>query len=160
MREIISTFIHYLCFGDVRRAADCDFPAKKTKGNLPWVRIPVSPLNQDSFPNDLTRATRCTRVTPMMTTAKIYRSASNTGIWVEEAVKRINGLELDRTFVKNDTVYEIGNAPFMELEVFGQSDNATLIYRDGRSDPFTVVLRGTNGEVNGAMKVSGIRVIV
>ena len=95
----------------------------------------------------------------MMTTAKIYRSASNTGIWVEEAVKRINGLELDRTFVKNDTVYEIGNAPFMELEVFGQSDNATLIYRDGRSDPFTVVLRGTNGEVNGAMKVSGIRVI-
>lgn len=95
----------------------------------------------------------------MTTTAKIYRSAANTGVWVEEAVKRINGLELDRTFVKNGTVYEVGNAPFMELEVFGQLESATLIYRDNRSDPFTVVLRGTNGEVNGAMKISGIRVI-
>lgn len=88
--------------------------------------------------------------TPIVTTVKIYRSAANTGVWVEDGFDQL---------VRNGTTFEIGEAPFIELEVFGQLENATLIYRESVNDPFTVALRGADGNVNGAMKVSGIRII-
>ncbi len=87
----------------------------------------------------------------MTTTAKIYRSAANTGVWVEEG--------FEDNFVRNGADYKIGGTPFMDVEVYGRLDNPTIIYRECEDDLFTVTLRGADGQVNGTMKVSGIRVI-
>ena len=123
MREIISTFIHRLCFGEVLRVADCDFPAKKTKGNLPWVRIPVSPLGQDSFPNDLTRDTRCTRVTPMTTdeiinTVRVQRNSQDRNGSVIVTLERYGGQFDRRATVDRGRSYLVGEAPYMLLKNF------------------------------------------
>ena len=94
-----------------------------------------------------------------MKTLKIYRSAVNAGVWVERTFTNEPNIPAPASLIKHGDEAEIGEAPFIDLEVFGYFENAILIYRESINDPFTVVLRCADGHVNGTMKVSGIRVV-